>query len=266
MESIREVENFIQLKREYESKLTEYTDTLRVRSDKNKLKELSEFRNIEMETLEHQGVFFIGEMAEMLIPKFLKDIKSFGVISNTNNKPIFHNRHVFPIKNEEGLVQNLVGYSPTADERYIYGTAKYYRRKDTLFGLENLYLAYEMGYAVLTEGITDAVMLRNLGIPNAFGNCGTHSSTYVMNQLDRCEYGIIKIPDRDSAGIMAKKKWITSRMVTLNPPAKYKDIDEMLREQENREWFMEYFNECVKYIKSNKHMKGTWAHVEVTII
>ena len=45
-----------------------------------------------------------------------------------------------------------------------------------MYGLENLHLAYELGYAVYVEGITDAIRLRSLGILNTFANCGTHAS------------------------------------------------------------------------------------------
>ena len=141
----------------------------------------------------------------MIIPKYIEHLEDFGVISPTNKKPIFNNRWVIPIKNEKGLVQNLVGYTPDAHERYIYGTALYYRRRDTLYGLENLYLAYEMGYAILVEGITDAIRLKSLGYRNTFAMCGTHKSDYILRQLNRCRHGVIKIPDRDNAGLKASK-------------------------------------------------------------
>ncbi len=266
MGDITKVVDAIREKEAYEDKLTAYVKVLEARSDKSKLQELAEFRRIPVEAFVEAGVFYIGEMAEMLVPTFFDDIKYFGVISPTNKKPIFHNRYIFPIRNEHGKVQNLVGYSADADERYIYGTSKYYRRRDTLFGLENLHIAYELGFAVLTEGITDTIRLRSMGIKNSFANCGTHASIYGLAQLNRCEYGLIKIPDRDSAGNEAKKKWITNRFLTLNPSIQYKDIDEMLKIPENEEWFLNYYNECVKIIKSNKHLGQTWPPMEVTII
>ncbi len=264
------IEIAIKEKEAYENKFTEYVETLRAISKErwpDKLQEMANFRKFPVETLEQVGIFYIGEMAELLVPEYLKDIKDFGVISPTNKKPIFHHRWVIPIYNEKRKVQNLVGYSPSANERYIYGTARYYRRRDTMYGLENLHLAYELGYAVYVEGITDAIRLRSLGILNTFANCGTHASPFILAQLNRCEYGIIRIPDRDAAGNEAKKGWITNRYITLNPSLKYKDIDELLREDEGgAEWFMSYFNECVRILKSMKHMGNTCPSMEITMI
>lgn len=240
-------------KREYEQRLTEYTLALHKRSNKEKIAELAQIRNMPVEVLEEQGVFYIGAMTEMMLPKYIDSLQEFGVISPTNNKPIFNNRWVFPIKTPDGLVQNLVGYSPYSDERYIYGTARYYRRRNTLYGLENLKLAYELGFAVLTEGITDAVRLRSLGIKNSFGNCGTFTSEIALKQLNRCEYGVIKIPDRDKAGIEAEKKWKVLKGITLIVPMQYKDCDEMLRDADNVEYFLESFKEVTEILKEQKH-------------
>lgn len=238
---------------EYRKRLTEYVNTLRLLSAKEKLQDFADLRNFSLESVEKAGVFYIGNMAEMLLPTYLDEVNSFGVISNTNRMPIFRERYVIPIKDELGLVQNLVGYSREAAERYIYGTAKYYRRKETLWGLENIDLAYDMGYAILTEGITDAMMVRSLGYPNAFANCGTHHSKYIMNTLNRCRHGIVRIPDRDSAGFRALNGWVCNRHVTLNVPIIYKDADEMCREAENRDWFTSYLNDCINWLKSAEH-------------
>ena len=255
----------LKIKENYEDMLTDYVSILKGRSDKNKIKELADMRNIPIEAFEEADTFFIGEMGEMLLPNYLKELKTFGVISNTNNKPIFHNRWVFPIKTVSGKVQNLVGYSNAADERYIYGTSKYYRRRDTLYGLENMELAYKLGWAVLTEGITDTIRIRSLGIKNTFANCGTHASLQILTQLNRLRNGIIKIPDRDVAGREANKGWKVNRSITIQPFLKYKDIDEMLREDENIDWFLDYFNECVRIIESIEHNGLAMPSMEVTI-
>ncbi len=263
MESIDQV---LKSKEAYEERLTAYTNALRARSSKAKLEELAELRHMPLQVFQEADAFFIGEMAEMLLPDYLKDIKHFGVISNTNNKPIFHNRWVFPIKTTKGMVQNLVGYSNLANERYIYGTSKYYLRRDTLYGLENMELAFDLGWAVLTEGITDTIRLRSLGIKNSFANCGTHASSTILTQLNRLRYGVIKIPDHDGPGMTANRGWKLNRTLTLFPFLKYKDIDEMLREgQDNIDWFMGYFEESVKWITTSEHKGVSSPSIEVAI-
>ena len=239
---------------EYTQQLTDYTMELKARAGDKKLQEFAEMRKFPLEIIKQSDIFYIDDATEMLIPRYFSQLDEFGIISPTNKKPIFHNRYVIPIKDIHGNILNLVGYSKEADERYIYGTAKNYRRRETKYGLENLKLAYELVYAIFTEGITDAIRMRSLGYLNTFANCGTHKSEFIMKQLNRCRHGIIKIPDRDKAGQEALKKWKCNRSITLNTFIKYKDIDEMCRDKdENIEWVKEYINVCIDWILSAEH-------------
>lgn len=267
MGTLNDLENELQLKRDYEQRLTDYTNVLRERAGDKKLEDFCKLRQFSMETVKDAGIFYIGDATEMLVPSYLNVMDTLGVISQTNNRPIFHDRWVIPIKTREGLVQNLVGYSPNADERYIYGTSAYYRRRDTLYGLENLGIAYNLGYAIITEGITDTICLRNLGYKNSFAMCGTHSSDYIINMLNRCKYGVIRIPDRDDAGKRALKGWTFKKHVTINVYLKYKDVDEMCRESlDNREWVMEYLNASIDILKESSHNGLGGQCLEVTML
>jgi len=241
-------------KNEYEKRLGQYVKYLNSKSKQDKVEEFALRRNISLCEVQKCGIFYIGEMAELLIPEFMGEVKGFGVISNTNNKPIFKDRYVIPIKTVSGNVQNLVGYSFHSEQRYIYGTAKYYSRTNTLWGLENIKLAYDLGYAILTEGITDAIRLRDMGYANTFAMCGTHKSDLIITQLNRCRHGVIRIPDRDKAGLRALEGWSFNRHVTVYINIKYKDIDEMCRESdENKEIFNSYMEDIVRWIKSGEH-------------
>lgn len=245
--SLTELNNYTDL-------LTEYTNVLRERAGDNMLQYFSQMRDIPLEEVIKSDIFYIKDATEMLIPSYLDKVESFGVISPTNKKPIFHNRFVIPIKDVNGKILNLVGYSKEANERYVYGTAKYYRRRETMYGLENLHLAYELGYAIVTEGITDTIRIRSLGFPNCFAMCGTHNSEFIMKQLNRCRYGIIKIPDRDSAGQRAAKGWKTYRSVTLNTFIAYKDVDEMCKENDlHKEYVRDYINQSIDWLKRQEH-------------
>lgn len=266
----------IQTKNEYETDLTNYAKQLKARANPLKLDEFCRIRAFDKETAEESGIFYIGDMAEMLLPNYFDRVDKLGVISETNKKPIFRNRWVMPIKGPNGLVQNFVGYSPYADERYIYGTSKYYRRRDTLYGLENLQMAYDLGYAFITEGITDTIRMRDLGFKNSFAMCGTHSSEFIIRQLNRCKHGVILIPDRDDAGLGALRGWKFNRSVTIFINFQYKDIDEMcsirnedgtkVKNEENIEWFREYVGICTNWLLDDTH-NGKQCHCEkVTMI
>ena len=256
-------------KLEYNKYLTSYVKSLRKRANENykvKLNEFSEFRDFSLTTIQSCGIFYIGSMSEMLLPNYIDNISQLGVISETNNKPIFTDRFVIPILTQEGLVENLVGYSKSADERYIYGTSLYYRRRDTLWGLEKIHLAYDMGYAILTEGITDAIRLRDLGFENTFAMCGTHSSSSIIPQLNRCRYGVLRVPDRDKPGLRAIKGWEFNRFITLFPSIAYKDIDEMCKNNaENKQTVKDAMEYCIQWLKKREHrgMKGDSERVTI---
>lgn len=240
---------------EHLDRFTEYVNILKERSNKDKIKELSKLRGFSMKVIEDHDIFWIGEMSEMLVPDFLDELQEFGVISETNHKPIFHHRWVMPIKNEEGKVINLVGYSNEADERYVYGTGKYYSRTDTLFGLENLNEAYRCGWAIITEGITDTISVRGVGYKNTFAMCGTRPSDYKMRLLNRLRYGVIFIHDRDKPGDGTRKHWVVNRYFRFNTPIKYKDADATLHdpEQDNTEWFKNCMDMAIAWIKEREH-------------
>lgn len=259
---LEEIEKQIKFREE----LTEYVNTLQKITNKDKIKEFSELRNINIDEIEKCGIFYIEDNAMLMLPKYLDKLTDFGVISETNKRPIYDKRWVIPIKDERGLIQSLVGYSNLADERYVYATTKYYMRANTLWGLENIELAYDMGYAILVEGITDAIHIRSIGYPNTFASCGTRASEVNMLKLNRCENGLIRIPDRDKAGYNTRKHWVTNRYLTLNTPLQYKDSDETLKYNENIEWFKGYLDACIEWIKERKHKGIKCPTIECTMM
>lgn len=235
-------------------KFTLYMNTLKNRSDKSKIKELSELRQIPLEIIEQADIFYVKNQAELLVPGFVDNLKDFGVISPTNNRPIFNERWVFPIKNADGKVINFVGYSNLQVERYVYGTSKYYDRTNTLYGLENIRDAYKLGYAILTEGITDSLAVRGLGYKNVFAWCGTSDSKFKIKQLNRCKHGVIRIPDRDLPGERLKKVWEFNRYYTLTTLLGSKDSAEMLSKgEELREYYKECLEIAISWVLSAEH-------------
>lgn len=256
----------LQKMKNYTSELTDYVNSLRERAGDKMLDYFAELRQFPREVIDEQRIFYIGDATEMLLPAYLDKVEEFGVISPTNKRPIFHNRFVMPIMDIDGNVLNLVGYSKEANERYVYGTAKYYRRRETMYGLENLPLAYELGYAIVTEGITDTIRLRSLGYKNTFAMCGTHKSEFIMKQLNRCRYGVIRVPDRDEAGQKAVKRWECNRHLTLNTFVAYKDVDEMCSSSpDNISWVQDYIDACIEWLKQKEHQGIKCACENVTM-
>lgn len=247
------VESVLRERRVFRQRLTAYVQELIKNSDTSKVEEFARLRKMYTGAIYSANIFYIKDYVDLLLPDYLDDLESFGVIS-ANGKPIYHERWVIPIYDSEGLVQGLVGYSPVSNERYVYAVTEYYMRGDTLWGLERLNRAYELGYAILTEGITDALHIRSLGYEPVFAMCGTRKSAISMFELNRCRYGIVRIPDRDIAGMKAVRSWETNRYVTLTTPINYKDADETLRESEdNGECFRGYLDLCVGWLKEKEH-------------
>lgn len=244
----------ISLYERYKDEMTAYTNLLLQRSNPEYIKRFCEMRDFSEETVNRAGIFYIDNEAELLVPQYLKWLESFGIISDVNNRPIFHKRWVIPIRACDKKVINFVGYTPDADERYIYGKGAYYSRTSTLYGLENLEMAYDLGYAFVTEGITDTIRLRDLGYLNSFAMCGTHSSKEIVSLLNRCRHGIIRIPDRDAPGARAAKGWEFNRYITLNILLNYKDIDEMCKNNPKlKDLTKQYLDACVEWVKKTCH-------------
>lgn len=251
----------------YTDMLTAYTMQLRDRQREeypDKIKELADIRKIPESEFIASDMFYIGKEAEMLIPDYFEFISDFGVISPTNKKPIFHDRWVLPIKDKDGRVLNLVGYNGNSDERYIYGTSRYYRRRQTPYGLENLGIAYDLGYALLTEGITDTLRVRSLGFKNCFANCGTHRSIATETYLNRCRYGVIDIPDRDAPGRKAHNRWEFNNRITVYIFIAYKDVDEMCKDN-NSDIVSECLNAAIDELVSLRKQSGIKIKKEITI-
>lgn len=257
----------IEERMKFRIELTNYVNLLIKISRQDKLQELSELRNIDIETLRKCDIFYVEDNASLLLPQYLDKLEDFGVISPTNKRPIYKERWVIPIKDEYGLVQSLVGYSNVSNERYVYATTKYYMRADTMWGLENIEEAYKCGYAILAEGIMDAIHIRSVGYPVAYATCGTRPSEFNMKQLNRCEHGVVMIHDRDLAGYKTRKHWVTNRYVILNTPVQYKDADETLKQsQENVDWFKSYMDSCIDWLKKEKHHGYKCPNLEATMM
>lgn len=246
------VEDIVVDRYNFRKKFTEYVNTLYKLSNKEMQEEFARIRQIPINSIKENDIFWVGNSAELMIPEYIGLLEKFGLVSEANNKPIFNNRWVIPIRDKDNLVQALVGYSNVSDNKYVYSTTDYYLRGDSLYGEEQLEQTMKDGYAVLVEGITDAIHVRSLGFNNIYANCGSRKGTVNFLRLNRLKHGLIRICDRDRAGDGTKKRWITDRYIDLVTPPQFKDSDEVLKNVEYKEIFREYLEECIRIIKDNE--------------
>lgn len=246
------VEDIVVDRYNFRKKFTEYVNTLYKLSNKEMQEEFARIRQMPIDSIKENDIFWVGNSAELMIPEYIGLLEKFGLVSEANNKPIFSNRWVIPIKDKDNLVQALVGYSNISENKYVYSTTDYYLRGDSLYGEEQLEKTMKDGYAVLVEGITDAIHIRSLGFDNIYANCGSRKGTVNFLRLNRLKYGLIRICDRDKAGDGTKNRWITDRYIDLVTPPQFKDSDEVLKNVEYKEIFREYLEECIRIIKSNE--------------
>lgn len=249
------VEDIVADRYNFRKKFTEYVNTLYKLSNKEMQEEFARIRQMPIDSIKENDIFWVGNSAELMIPEYIGLLEKFGLVSEANNKPIFSNRWVIPIKDKDNLVQALVGYSNVSENKYVYSTTDYYLRGDSLYGEEQLEKTMKDGYAVLVEGITDAIHIRSLGFDNIYANCGSRKGTVNFLRLNRLKYGLIRICDRDKAGDGTKNRWITDRYIDLVTPPQFKDSDEVLKNVEYKEIFREYLEECIRIIKDND-LKG----------
>lgn len=237
---------------EFRKSFTDYVKIISELNDQDKIHELAVLRKYNDEIINEHGIFYISKMAEMIVPGYIDKLVDFGVISPTNNKPIYSDRYVIPIYDMSGLVMGLVGYSLSAKERYMYSNTRYFHRNDILYGLENYKQCLIDGYAIVTEGITDAIRLKELGFKNVLSTAGAHKSTYMMELLNQIGI-IIFIPDRDRAGDGTKNYWITDNYARLLVPFTFKDVDEFaISSDENRDSLIHHINVAISYMRENK--------------
>lgn len=234
------IKEYLVEKQQYLTEYAEYVKIVRELSwtqHHDKLLELVERRGIPLETIKEHEIFYIQTYQELMVPQFIDKLESFGLINELNHMPIFHERWIIPIKDFSGNIINLVGYSPDVDNRYLYGNAKYYDRKNDMFGMENYSEAYDLGWALYVEGITDCIALRSLGYKNVFASCGTMVSNIKMRHLNRLRYGVIFITDRDKAGQNTLKHWRVNCCVYLaiSIETRFKDIDDYINKYYNPE-------------------------------
>lgn len=238
---------------EYREKFTRYVNELTKRSRsmyREQTETIVKMRGISRDTFEEQGIFYIRDSSEMLLPEYFDDIREFGIIA-INNRPIYNDRWVIPIYDMQGRVKNLVGYRAGNSDKYMYAGAKYFVRGDAIYGEENIKECIKSGYMIVVEGLMDRLRCIDLGYKNVIATCGADKSLYRMRVFNRVPR-VLFIPDNDSAGRKTREHWKCKTYLRLELPSKVKDIDEMAHMGKEYEEFTkgllkESINELLNY-------------------
>ena len=127
----------------------------------------------------------------------------------------FAGRVIFPWFNVKG---DVVAFGGRKLDQATHGVEKKYRnspdslvyhKSRELWGLYHAKSAImREGFAYITEGYTDVMMLHQIGIENVVGNSGIALSSEQANFLSRYTKNIVLLYDSDAAGINAAKRAI----------------------------------------------------------
>ena len=244
------MKNGLDAVKRYRARLTRYVDIMRENAGDYKLKEFCELRKLDMNSVKEAGIFYINEPTEMLIPEFFDEVRDFGVIA-MNNRPIYNERYVIPIRDLSGQVMGMVGYKHGVVEKYMYATPKYFMRGDAVYGLENFKDILDSGYAIIAEGIMDRVRIKSLGFKNSIATCGADKSwerMLLFSGIKKC----IFIPDRDRAGMNTDYHWKSDTMLRILLPDTFKDIDEFASQNDRTaEFCQEILEDAAEYLNTD---------------
>ena len=82
------VESVLGTRKRFRESFTSYIRILIERSNKDKLKEFSEMRNINIKAIEDADIFYVEDMAEMLVPSYLGRLQEFGIRSEEHTSEL----------------------------------------------------------------------------------------------------------------------------------------------------------------------------------
>lgn len=149
--------------------------------------------------------------------------KQLGLV-NSEGKPLFLKRLVFPVFNEQGRLAGFVGRTldPTEPAKYVNSptTRGVYEKSKVLFNIFNaIPHIIQRGQVLVTEGTTDVISGSEFGgVPNIVCTNGTALSDDHINILLRYTNNILLCFDGDKTGRDATTK-AYKRIKALKPDA-----------------------------------------------
>lgn len=208
--------------------------------------EVAKFRQLKKETLEDIRAFYIEDPYKDLLPVVGEEIFYNPVYGFYPKDTMYKERFIFPVWSIDKKVIGFVGYDNLSTFRYILSETEGFKKKTSLYGMQNLDRAYKEGYIIIVEGHMDERRLYELGYPVIAlqGTAFPPFLKYIFKSLK----GVIYMLDSDKAGRSALKynRNLHKNQVTINLPGE-EDPDSYLRSIEHQKAFKKALLEIDKY-------------------
>lgn len=207
---------------------------------------IAEFRNLKKATLDEIKGFYIVDPIKEILPLVGENIYYNSVFGFYPNEHMYKERFIFPVWNCENQVIGFVGYDNLSTFRYILSETDGFKKRTSVYGLQNINRVLENDYVILVEGHFDERRVSELGYP-VFSLQGTVYPDFLKKIIKPLK-GVIHLLDSDAAGINAIKynKNIHPNAVVFHLPEK-EDPDSYLMKEENQKSFKEAIDRCIKY-------------------
>ena len=145
-----------------------------------------------------------------------------------------YKRLIFPIRDFNGKVVALGGWSCDSEWKYVYSPDTLWDKNKYFYVCPDDFVgAIDDDYLFIVDGIFDAINLNHIGL-HAVSLMGSNLSNWHVQYLKMFKY-VIVVPDNDNAGVSLVKKLKKHRpdaIVLLQ--GKYKDIDDYIKFTETK--------------------------------
>ena len=207
---------------------------------------IAEFRELKKETLEEIKGFYIEDPLKEILPLVGEDIYFNSVFGFYPNENMYKERFIFPVWDCNNKVMGFVGYDNLSTYRYILSETEGFKKRTSVYGLNNINRVIENDYLIIVEGHFDERRVSELGYP-VFSIQGTAYPEFLKKFVKPLK-GVIHLLDKDAAGLNAIKY---NRKIHQNSVVFYlpdgEDPDSYLKDSLNQKHFQDSIKKCIDY-------------------
>lgn len=245
------MENYYEYSIGYEMVYEELRSHSDVEKVADEICELRGYVDIRMKnTLVEMGVFYVDYYDTSMYKVGCKDLEKYGLLSESGNF-LLEKGYCSPIRDAEGYLIAIVGWFPgrPSAKKYITATGRYFKKKYSLFNIDNAIQLSDFKYLFIVEGIFDCIAMRSIGLP-----CVAIQGSE-MSKIKRLIFKMfrktVSLPDNDSVGRDELTEWevqgnntyvkISGSVTVGDREYKMKDCDDLIKTFDNmEEVFMGY--------------------------